>query len=87
MAGTYRIGGMGIPACAGMTVKGYGMRGVMAIDVQDEWDGDAVNANRHSGASRNLLSSDITVTEPSTIDSGLRRNDGWGGGMTKIKPG
>ena len=72
---------MGIPACAGMTVWGYGIKGVgNGMDVQDERDGD-------SGLRQNLSSSDTAVAEPSIIDSGLRRNDENQAGMTGWESG
>ena len=41
------------------------------------------NLNRHSGESRNPTAWSVTTAvKPATIDSGLRRNDGWGVGMT-----
>ena len=46
-------------------------------------------ANRHSGASRNLAAQfAITVTAPTAINSGLRRNDGlvgWDDGLEGLE--
>ena len=84
MAWMYKMNGMGIPACAGMTVWGFRNDGwVMAWMYRMNGMGIPACAGMTVGGFRNDgLGNGMDVQDERDGDSGLRRNDGWRVGMT-----